>query len=720
MQTTFIVSLILVSAALLTLCFLPGHRLRLGKKLFLLLIAMMLSVLMLEHQLLVQVGKPITWGQSALHTFKTLGVSERVDTLIVEMTNLQQENEGMIHFLRYYCVFLYICIPLCASALVLRVLTGLSAKLRLKTHCFRPAYVFSCLHEGSLTLAESILKDAGKDRPLFIFSHGKEAPAPLQDRANKLRAVLWQGAMEQKDIPRLAYATSFFLMDEDENKNLYEMKQFLSRPDTRRFLPDKHVLRLYVFASGRQAEDIIAAEAKCHTSGRIRVILSVNASLMMAQLILSRYPLPMGRPGENMQWTDILLVGQGPLMETMLETAFYAAQLPLRTPRITVISEEAEGMRRRFYERAPMMLDPSAKAVMECGSIRFLPLKDSPAEMLDELAALPDYLFISCGNDALNRDMALCLANEIDRRRLNLPGSLQKKASVLYHVRDSVFEKICLEYATGEGGDHACLLAPVGSDQDCFSMDALFNNPLMVQGFFLNDAYDRVISPQKEKLTQKALRKDYVSYLNAAYNRRSSMASALHLSYRLEGMEAGFSVDELAVCESRRWNAYMMMEGYSMPSLQQMQAYMYRDGLRHVHTRLRLHPCLTSAVTPMQDDLWKRSGNADPLDEISLYLQDVVAEKLEQLLKEDKEAEPLLEKMKNARCKQDAMQAKAALRKHAANLPGSCAHKAQAIQLAKDLFRDMKEYDRDIVSHTREICDSAQKYQQAFRSSWIA
>ena len=321
MQITLMISLILVVAAFLTACILPGRRMQIGKKLFLMMGAMMLSVFMLDHQLFALAGKPITWGQSALHTINAVSFSDRVDTLIEEMANLQQESQRMLQFLRYYCVFLYISIPLCASALAIRVLTGLFARLRMKFHFCRPLYVFSRLNEGALTLAESILKEAGKDCPLFIFQHGKEAPAALQARANKLRAILRAGDMEQKDIPRMAYGTSLFLMDEDENKNLQEMKRFLSQPDRRRFLPEKHTLRLYVFANGRQAEDIIDAEAKRHASGRIRVILSVNAPAMMAKHILSRYPLPMGRPGEKMQWTDILLIGQGAILENMLETA---------------------------------------------------------------------------------------------------------------------------------------------------------------------------------------------------------------------------------------------------------------------------------------------------------------------------------------------------------------------------------------------------------------
>lgn len=54
----------------------------------------------------------------------------------------------------------------------------------------------------------------------------------------------------------------------------------------------------------------------------------------------------------------------------------------------------------------------------------------------------------------------------------------------------------------------------------------------------------------------------------------------------------GRAVDALAWQEHRSWMAFMVLEGWSMPSPEQMREYLFRNGNDHRDLAAKLHPCL--------------------------------------------------------------------------------------------------------------------------------
>lgn len=721
MQTMLVFTFIILIGAAIFCIAAPFRKISLEKRISVLLAAVVMVITLIDHRVYELLGDANTWAQSLIHGLQAIALSEGLDDSVERILLLPDQPQGYVSFLRYYMITLYLLAPMGVSALLLKILTGLISGLRVRVHAFRPVYVFSRLNERALTLAESIDANPNVHAPLYIFEHAGEAEGTSLDRLKELKAVRISGMLTQRELPRFAHGVSVFFMDENEDVNLRDMTRLLNEPDTRRWLPKKHTLQLYAFTVTRRAEDAVAAVAQKHYSLRIPIIASVNVEAMLAMNILNRYPL-IGDTYEKAQRTlEILLIGDDSLTMNMLETVFHIAQLPMRTPRITVASHHENAIRSHLYERAPMLLEEDDPAVRECGTLRFISADRSPLEILDALEGTPDYVFVSCENDTLTQNTAAAVAEEINRRKLADPQLAERYITVLSCIRDSANQTVysAQKSAAGQVLKNPCLTAMVGSHEECYSTEAVFSARPTVEGFFLNSTYERVIYPEADLLTAEALTRDYIAYMQLAYNRRSSIASANHLSYRLKALQAGFTVDELAVCESRRWNAYVMMEGYRKPSEEQMQAYMYQNGQRHVCHALRLHPCLTVATSPMLENLWDDPQNPDPLDQLSIYLHRVVVEKLAIALREDAAAASILTQIRSAKSREEAALAKKTVVAYLSALPDSCAYKSAALVLGKDLFRDMKTYDHDIVSHSREISDCVDKYMDVFKSCWI-
>lgn len=719
MQLTIIITLILLGASGAILFSLPTQKLSLEKRISLLLCAVVASITLIDHQVLACLGEINTWMQSLIHALKAVGLSDKLDEFIARIFLLPNESSQCIAFLRYYTIVLYILAPLCASALLLKILSGLLSRLRMYTHVFRPIFVFSRLSNQSVTFAENLYSQYVHLKPLLVFENAAEDKQAFRVRLKPLHALLLPDQLTQDELPRFAHGATYLFMDENESVNLLDMMRLLERPDKRRIISAKLRLRLYVFTKSRMAEDIVTSNASKYQSDRIPIIASVNADVMLSMSILSRYPLVDDAYTKVQRPLDILLVGDDSLTETFLETAFYTAQLPYRTPRITVAARDENELRRRFLDRAPMLLNREDPAVMECGSISFISANQSVPELFSKLPDLPEYVFISCGSDEDNHTLATHITDEINRRKIGSEECAGKHSVVLFRIQDSAYQAFCKAHSDSAqtSPDAPCRAIPVGSLQECLDPGALFGERITVQGFFLNCAYEHVIYPQTDMPSETEMCKSYTEYMQMAYQRRSSMASALHLDYRSKALRAGISAAELSVVESRRWNAYMMIEGYTLPSACQEQAYMYRHGNRHVCHELRLHPCIVPALTPMLDDLWQSPASPDPLDQLSIRLHQLVTDRLEEVMACDEAALKLIPLLRKSQTKKSAAALKKQLQAHAAALPETFADKAQL--LCKDLYRDMKAYDSDIVSHTNEIIAYADRHMDLFKSCWL-
>jgi hypothetical protein len=157
-----------------------------------------------------------------------------------------------------------------------------------------------------------------------------------------------------------------------------------------------------------------------------------------------------------------------------------------------------------------------------------------------------------------------------------------------------------------------------GSMEQVYSVDALLNSQIEQLGLSVHMCFGGQALLDKGKQHpdyQEELKKFY----DSEYNRRSSMASALHIQAKLhacglmpagdhtltEGKAAAFQtlldadtqgnlVLRLGQLEHARWNAFMRSYGYRSVSTDKMKLYAKQGEKKsHIHPIAKLHPCIT-------------------------------------------------------------------------------------------------------------------------------
>lgn len=270
-----------------------------------------------------------------------------------------------------------------------------------------------------------------------------------------------------------------------------------------------------------------------------------------------------------------------------------------------------------------------------------------------------------------------------------------------------------IDPAEGFGTSRACRMIPVGSIERQHQTETLFGDALLVKAFLLDRAYGGKTAVQKDPDSLRTLQKEFVAFMNKAYERRSTVSTALHLKYRETVLQDSAlsekkKLQTLAHAEHLRWNAYMIMSGYAAPSDEELQSYCFTGDATHRSKLLKLHPCIVPSVRESTPDLWAPQTVAvDELDRVSQRLHAMALERLRAYLPEKLPAHP------EPRDKANIIAAAEAL-------PEERGRK-QAVKLAKALFSNYKQFDLDIVACTADVLRNAgdPDIQAALRLFWL-
>lgn len=177
-------------------------------------------------------------------------------------------------------------------------------------------------------------------------------------------------------------------------------------------------------------------------------------------------------------------------------------------------------------------------------------------------------------------------------------------------------------------------MIPVGSIERQHHTETLFGDALLIKAFLLDRAYSGITAMDKSPEGLRALQKDFVAFMNKAYERRSTVATALHLKYREtvlhdDKLSEREKLQTLAHAEHLRWNAYMIMAGYAPPTDAQLESYYFTGEPAHLSKLLKLHPCMLPSVKEVTPELWGQGTvPVDALDALSLKLHAMALERL--------------------------------------------------------------------------------------------
>ena len=218
-----------------------------------------------------------------------------------------------------------------------------------------------------------------------------------------------------------------------------------------------------------------------------------------------------------------------------------------------------------------------------------------------------DYVLVALGDDDLNMRAASWVKHTLDRKNLASPRCIP----VNFAIENSDLCAAIQRDARGKGG--GCILNAFGSVASRYDIGNIISTRLDDFAYSVNCAHDEGVEKR--------------AFLMDEYKRNSSVASALHLPYKLVTFgkmecnslfnvkkvnvqaSAGDESDELVpryLLEHRRWNAYMRSEGYRCPDTAEFFRMAFDekgkyDGGKHKDAELRLHACLLESDNHIQD-----------------------------------------------------------------------------------------------------------------------
>jgi len=309
---------------------------------------------------------------------------------------------------------------------------------------------------------------------------------------------------------------------------------------------------------------------------------------------------------------SVAIVGCGRTGMRMLKTVYWAGQIDGCSLKIRVYDKAANACREDFYRQCPGLKTEK--------TIEFISADVGAADFCEQLLAPENsgdatYIVVAMGNDQLNLSVSDELYR-IYRRHFNFRD--QRIPEIFTRVRSRVKADNYSENAKFLEDRHIHLF---GTTASVFSDKTLFNTELENLAFAVHLTYWDRLHLDKNTEDYAAVRKDFRT---GEYDRRSSMAAALHIPAKLYMCDkipktdgniltaANLQIyadcfandpelrDRLAMNEHTRWNAFMLSEGYQTATVEQMHQYAVAVG-SHKDDLSMVHPCITD--WKMLDDL---------------------------------------------------------------------------------------------------------------------
>ncbi len=505
-----------------------------------------------------------------------------------------------------YASLLYFLAPTLLASFLLSFLKGVFSRMRYVLRLGRgDLYIFSQLNERSVLLAEDIARQAGSAKPLLVFTAAPaelaETNPQLKHRADKLRAYCFDEDAITLPVPaRCGKAgITFFLLEDDETHNLLLGTQLVEK--YRDVLP----VNLYV-ASVRQEAELVFDTIEKGTKHPVRVRL-IDESCTIVQHVMDTMPLFLA--AEN-GLISVLIVGAGNIGMEVLKAVCWCGQLAGHRLEVHVVDQDPTAAS-HFARECPALAGEHPE---DC-DIYFHCLDITGQEFPALLRQHPQIGYVVCalGQEQRNLEAATYIrgfTQGLAPERCSATGQPLPIINLL--VNDSFLSGIVAQLRNAQGAHYH--LHPFGNLEQIYTWELISGSYFERLALAVHRFYGS--SPE--------------SFEQSAYNRRSSMVTALHCKYKLfacptlaqntnldwsghptpamgqayraylEGADlpeaqraegSAQRLEALARAEHRRWNAYIRTEGYQTPSPAELERYYPVVG-RHNNLMSGRHPAL--------------------------------------------------------------------------------------------------------------------------------
>lgn len=485
--------------------------------------------------------------------------------------NFQSESHRNVYLaLNYLYLFAG---PLFTSGFLVSFMPDALDRLRYHLHLRRNYHIFSQLNENSLQIAESL---PGKNTVVFCAT--KDADKGLIAKAREKGAVLLHGSCEALELPCDLFRNKklyFYLIDLDEDKNLTSSERLIQ------LHRGKENVKIAINAFAESGTGIQVVENM--EKGEIAVRFIDMTALLCNQLLMQYplYDLPEGRKD-----ISVMIVGCDKTGMRMLKTISWCGILDGYSLKIRVYDKNAERIRKKFRVQCP-------EAMEQC-DIDFIQVDAETVEfesaVQDPEKGSPDatYVVMAMGDDEKNIDLA-------DRlfRLFRYRNDFGRTPQILVRIRSGTKSGVYLDRENSYLEKRRIRL--FGSMNDVYGKNTLFYSMLERLAFAVDLCYLEILpekdpmsmtdSELKEYLSRPKVMKRRNDFTQNEYNRRSSMATALHIAAKLYSIgilsagETALSnshitafrerikadktlVSRLAENEHIRWNNFMRSEGY--------------------------------------------------------------------------------------------------------------------------------------------------------------
>ena len=534
--------------------------------------------------------KPLYIGLSSLlYSLKALGGRQDISQL--ESMALPGILKGLYIVVNYICFTLA---PILASSLILSFVGDTGERFRFWLQKAPKCYVFSEINENSLALASGVKSKAGKK--VLVFCKGKSADKALVVEAKKLGAIVLYKSCDGLTAVSRFESCEFFLISPDENSNICLAEAVMARhKDT----TDTAILINAFVESGTNVQ-FLESVVKTRENTKIELRCIDEIALFCNHLI---YNHPLYDTKGNGKTISVVIVGCGRTGMRMLKTAYWAGQIDGYRLKIRVYDKAAAERQEDFYRQCPGLKKEK--------TIQFIGVDVDSAAFEEQLLAPENsgdatYIVVAMGKDEPN----LAVANQLYQIYRRHFGFRQARMpEILTRVRSQAKSDSFFQNASFLTDRNIHLF---GTTAAVFSHKTLFDTELENLAFAVHLAYQSKLGLDTGSKDYADIRKEFQT---SEYDRRSSMATALHIPAKLcmcddipktggnlltaENLQTygkRIATDSafrlrLAINEHVRWNAFMLSEGYMPATVEQMHQYAKTID-SHKDDLSMLHPCI--------------------------------------------------------------------------------------------------------------------------------
>ncbi len=475
----------------------------------------------------------------------------------------------------YVCYIMFFTAPIISSSLIISFLGDTGDKIRYALRFSKKCYVFSDLNKDALSIATGIRKTDKK--AVIVFCNTKSKDGILTEKSRRLGGINFYKSCTAFHTGKFRSVYEFFLVSENEDESVKYASEIIEKNKN----TEKGKVIINAFAQSGVSIDII--ESIPQNNINIRFIDKV--ALLCSQIL---YLHPLYNLPDGSRNISVAIIGAGRTGIQMLKTAVWCGQIDGHSLKIRVYDTEAEKSEKSFFGQAPEL-------ALDEYDIKFISANacyDDFEEKIVQNSKDATYVFIATGDDELNLQAAVRL-RRIFRK---ITGRYDINPPILTRVRD--------DFKTKNIKNNKFLaernIIPFGNASDLFEEAPPFESKFEKLALGVHLAYCGILSDALNKYDYEDAKEVFCSH---EYDRRSSMATALHIGAKL--YSAGLSesdenlgarldehIDRLAKNEHNRWNAFFRSEGYQGAGLEEVKKYADKEK-SHKDIQSKTHPCIT-------------------------------------------------------------------------------------------------------------------------------